>query len=308
MRILVSNDDGVYSPGLAVLALAASEFGEVRVVAPDMERSSAGHAITSTHPLTYRATTIAGLSAFRVNGTPADCVALGLHQWDHVDVVLSGLNVGLNLGNAIWHSGTAAAAKQATLLGTRGIALSAPASQEAEFAAYAPWLRRVLQALLVESTDVRLVNVNLPRRPRGLMWTSAAVEAYDGRMVPAHDPMGREVYWFTVTPVESAERGSDRWAVEQQWISLTPLELDVTDQGELDRMRGTYPLDEAAAAAISATVSSTREAASVRADEAQTAASPGLPDLEGRHRPASGLLTSGTPVHTNDPPESPPDR
>ena len=157
MRILVSNDDGIYSPGLAVLARAAAEFGEVRVVAPDMERSSAGHSITSTHPLTYRATTIAGLSAYRVNGTPADCVALGMYHWDHVDVVLAGLNIGLNLGNAVWHSGTVAAAKQATLLGARGIALSAPASQEADFSAYAPWLQRVLQTLLVEVDPGRLV-------------------------------------------------------------------------------------------------------------------------------------------------------
>jgi 5'-nucleotidase len=286
MRILVSNDDGVYSPGLSILALAASEFGEVRVVAPDGERSSVGQSITATHPLSYRATTIAGLSAYRVNGTPADCVALGIYRWDHVDVVLSGLNLGLNLGNAIWHSGTAAAAKQAALLGVRGIALSAPASQEADFAAYAPWLRRVLQILLVETPDARLVNVNLPRRPRGLMWTRVSVEGYDGRIVPARDPMGRDVYWFTVTPLEAAEEGTDRWAVEQQWISLTPLRLDVSDEAELARLRAAHPLDEVAALAVSDKVSSTVDATSVREDEAQTAALPGLPDVEGRHRAA----------------------
>ncbi len=247
MRILVSNDDGIYSPGLAVLARAAAEFGEVRVVAPDIERSSAGHSITSTHPLTYRPTTIAGLSAYRVNGTPADCVALGMYHWEHVDVVLSGLNIGLNLGNAVWHSGTVAAAKQATLLGARGIALSAPASQEDDFDDYAPWLRRVLQTLLIDTPPVRLVSVNLPRQPRGLMWTNASIDAYDGRIVPARDPMDREVYWFTVTPLEAAERRTDRWAVEQQWISLTPLELDVTDRAELDRRRQADPLDEAMA-------------------------------------------------------------
>lgn len=302
MRILVSNDDGVYSPGLAVLATAAAEFGEVRVVAPDVERSSVGHAITATHPLTYRATSIAGITAFRVNGTPADCVALGIHLWDHVDVVLSGLNIGLNLGNAIWHSGTAAAAKQAALLGVRGIALSAPASQEADFTAYLPWLRRVLQTLLVETTDVRLVNVNLPRRPRGLMWTSAAVEAYDGRIVPAKDPLGRDVYWFTVRPIGAAPERTDRWAVEQQWISLTPLELDVTDQAELARMAQAHPLDEDAAVALSARVSSPSEAASVREDEAPAAATAGVPDLDGR--PPSGVdarPTSGTALPTKGP-------
>jgi 5'-nucleotidase len=121
MRILVSNDDGVYSPGIAALARSAAKFGDVRIVAPDVEQSSAGHAITASRPVRFRPTRIfEEIEAYRVNGTPADCVALGINQWDHVDVVLSGINLGLNLGNATWHSGTLAAAKQAVLLGVRG--------------------------------------------------------------------------------------------------------------------------------------------------------------------------------------------
>src|SRR5919197_5128748 len=127
MRILVSNDDGIYSPGIAALARAATSFGDVRVVATDVEQSSTGHAITSSRPLRFRPTRIfEGIEAYRVNGTPADCVALGSFLWGTVDVVLSGINLGLNLGNATWHSGTLAAAKQAALLGVRGIAPSAP--------------------------------------------------------------------------------------------------------------------------------------------------------------------------------------
>ena len=103
----------------------------MRVVAPDVEQSSASHAITSSRPLRYRRTDIFdGIEAYRVNGTPADCVALGIYHWDHVDVVLSGVNLGPNLGNATWHSGTLAAAKQAVLLGVRGIAFSAPIDEE----------------------------------------------------------------------------------------------------------------------------------------------------------------------------------
>src|SRR5262249_18307934 len=108
MRILIANDDGIYSPGVAALAEAAAEFGDVRIVAPDVEMSSAGHAITSSRPLSYKRTPIRGFEAFRVNGTPADCVALGAHQWERVDVVLSGINLGSNLGNSMWHSGTLA--------------------------------------------------------------------------------------------------------------------------------------------------------------------------------------------------------
>ena len=126
MRILIANDDGIYSPGLLALAEVAREFADVRIFAPDVEQSSMGHAITHSRPLSLRRTPIRDFEAYRVNGTPADCVALGVHMWDKVDLVLSGINLGPNLGNAMWHSGTLAAAKQAALLGLRGIALSTP--------------------------------------------------------------------------------------------------------------------------------------------------------------------------------------
>ena len=247
MRILVSNDDGVYSPGIAALASVAAEFGDVRVVAPDVEQSSMGHAITASRPLAYRPVRIEGREAYRVNGTPADCVALGAYHWDRVDVVLSGVNLGLNLGNSIWHSGTLAAAKQAALLGLRGIALSAPASAESDFEPLKPWIRRVLAALLPEPT-LSLVNVNFPRAPRGLVWTRVSVRQYDGRVVPMEDPQGRPLYWFTVVPIRGAHEGTDRWAVERGWISLTPLRLDLTDEDRLAAIRASHPLDDAAAA------------------------------------------------------------
>src|SRR5690242_2184502 len=113
LRILISNDDGIYSPGILSLAKAAAHFGEVLIVAPDVEQSSMGHAITSSRPLRYKRTPLDGFEAYRVNGTPADCVALGIYQWERVGLVLSGINLGVNLGNACWHSGTLAAAKQA---------------------------------------------------------------------------------------------------------------------------------------------------------------------------------------------------
>ena len=270
MRILVSNDDGVYSPGIAALAEVASEFGTVRVVAPDVERSSMGHAITSSRPLAYRPTSIKNLTAYRVNGTPADCVALGAYHWESVDLVLSGLNIGLNLGNSIWHSGTLAAAKQAALLGIRGVALSAPAGAEPNFEPYKPWIRRVLSTLLSDAT-LLLVNVNFPRQPRGLIWTRASVRQYDGTIVPTKDPLGRELYWFTVTPIEEAEEGTDRWAVEQGWVSLTPLRLDLTDDRQLEIARASRPLDEPVAVAVSPSTSSVEAAQSVREDEASPA-------------------------------------
>lgn len=266
MRILVSNDDGVYSPGIRVLADVATQYGEVCIVAPDVERSSAGHAITHSRPLSIRRTTIQGLTAYRVNGTPADCVSLGAQQWGKVDLVLSGLNIGLNLGNAIWHSGTVAAARQAVLLGLRGIALSAPTGAEPAFEPYIPWVRRVLDALLAVPA-LNLVNVNLPREPRGLVWTRTSVRRYDGRVVPTKDPLGRELYWFAVTPVEGADEGTDRWAIERGWISMTPLRLDLTDEQQLGAVRTRHPLDETIAAAVSAPATPETER-TVREDEA----------------------------------------
>lgn len=268
MRILVSNDDGIYSPGILTLAEVASEFGSVRIVAPDMERSSMGHAITSSRPLTYRQTTVGSIPAYRVNGTPADSVAVGVHHWDRVDLVLSGLNIGLNLGNAIWHSGTLAAAKQAALLGLRGIALSAPASAEPDFEPFKPWVRRALDTLLAEP-QLALVNVNFPREPRGLIWTRASVRRYDGQITPMKDPAGRDVFWFTVRPLDGAEEWTDRWAVEQRWVSLTPLRLDMTDESGLALARERQPLDSETAAIVSPPTSSPVAAEEVRKEEAE---------------------------------------
>lgn len=247
MRILVANDDGIHSPGIAALARVAARFGDVRVVAPDVEQSSASHAITGSRPLTYRtAANIPGIEAYRVNGTPADCVALGVHNWKDVDIVLSGVNIGLNLGNALWHSGTLAAAKQATLFGIRGIALStpstAPGGEEPDFAALEPHVADVLEALLPDES-ARLLNVNLPPNPRGMTWTRQAVRHYDGRVVPGEDPMGRKHFWFTVVPIEENEPGTDLWALERGYVSITPLSLDLTDQAELARLRAALPLD-----------------------------------------------------------------
>ena len=248
MRILVANDDGIHSPGIAALARVATRFGDVRVVAPDVEQSSASHAITASRPLTYRPwKNIPGVEAYRVNGTPADCVALGIHHWKDVDLVLSGINIGTNLGNGLWHSGTLAAAKQATLFGIRGIALSTPSTgpggHEPDFDALEPHAARVLERVLADET-ARLLNINLPPSPRGMTWTRQAVRHYDGHVVPDEDPMGRPHFWFTVVPIEETEAGTDLWAMERGYISVTPLSLDLTDHDELDRLQSAMPLDQ----------------------------------------------------------------
>jgi 5'-nucleotidase len=244
VRILIANDDGIYSPGIAALASVARGFGDVRVVAPDVEQSSAGHSITASKPLWYRKTKVLDeVEAYRVNGTPADCVALGAFHWDRIDLVMSGINLGPNLGNAMWHSGTLAAAKQAVLLGVRGIAFSTiVVEEECDFEALKPWVARVLE-LLLPLNDIRLINVNLPPNPKGMVWTRQAVKRYDGLVVPDEDPMGRKHFWLTVKPLEQNEPGTDLWAMERQFISITPLRLDLTDHAARERMERQRPLD-----------------------------------------------------------------
>ncbi len=243
MRILITNDDGVYSPGIAALAQVAARFGETRIVAPDVEMSSASSSITASRPLSYKRTRlpaeVPGVDAYRVNGTPGDCVGVGTCVWKHVDLVLSGINLGTNLGNALWHSGTLAGAKQAALLGLRGIAFSAPATEteQPDFETLKTSVAGILEMLL-QRPELKLVNVNLPASaPRGVLWTSQSVRHYDGCVVPGKDPMGRTHYWYTVVPVEATEEGSDRWALEQGYASITPLRVDLTDEAALEQAR-----------------------------------------------------------------------
>jgi 5'-nucleotidase len=233
MRILIANDDGIYSPGILALAEAACDFGDVRVVAPDVEQSSMGHAITASRPLSYHRTPLNDFEAYRVNGTPADCVALGAYHWDKVDLVLSGINLGTNLGNAIWHSGTLAAAKQAALLGIKGIAFSTATDEvEPDFSRLKPFVKKVL-GILIQKPELLLVNVNLPREPNDICWARQSVRLYDGKVVPGRDPKGKEHFWFTVTPIKETEKDTDRWAFERGYVSITPLRLDLTDQAAL---------------------------------------------------------------------------
>lgn len=231
MRILVSNDDGVFSPGILALAKVAQEFGQTRVVAPDVEQSAMSHAITVRRPLHYTKTVLEdGIEAYRVDGTPADCVALGTHHWDEVDLVLTGINLGHNLGHNIWHSGTVAAAKQAAFLRIPAIAFSARYSDTlTDYSKLAPFIRDVITDML-ETPETLLLNVNFPDDPIGVMWTRQSVRQYEGYVIPGEDPMGRTHYWFAEEPRERIEEGTDRWAVEHDYVSVTPLRLDLTDE------------------------------------------------------------------------------
>lgn len=241
MKILVSNDDGIFSPGLIALAEAAAQFGDVLIFAPDFEQSAVGHAITIQRPLQiHRVKKLEGFEAYRVNGTPADCVAMGLHHWGGADLVLSGINLGSNLGNDIWHSGTVAAAKQAVLLGVQAAAFSQViCADEPSYEKQKPFIADVL-SILTSGERPKLVNVNFPNNPTDIRWTHQSVRAYNGIVVPGQDPLGRKHYWFSAIPLTEPDVNSDRWAVDNNFVSLTPLRLNLTDDEYLKQMQGNF--------------------------------------------------------------------
>ncbi|MCX7782261.1 MAG: 5'/3'-nucleotidase SurE [Meiothermus sp.] len=244
MRILIANDDGIFSPGIKALAFALHQIAEVNVVAPDVEQSGVGHSITFRRPLRFKHTASAGfgeIPAYRVDGTPADCVVLGSRLLGRPDLVVSGINIGVNMGLDLTHSGTVAAALEGASLGIPSIAFSLDASgEELQFEEAArgavPIARWVLKHRLPHKT---LLNVNFPNRtPQGVKITRLSTHRYEDSIVEREDPDGRPYYWVAGKPTAELEEGTDFWAVQHGFISVTPITLDYTNHvfaAELER-------------------------------------------------------------------------
>jgi 5'-nucleotidase len=234
MRILVSNDDGIFSPGIKALGLAMRALGEVYVVAPDVEQSAVGHGITVRRPLRFKHTQSAGfgeIPAYRVDGTPADCVVLGVHLLGRPDLLVSGINIGVNLGLDLTHSGTVAAALEGTSLGIPSIAFSLDTSgEELDFTEATLWAQR-LARLVAEKGLPRgiFLNVNFPAgTPKGVLVTRLSTHHWEDKVVERLDPEGRPYYWIAGTPVGEEEEGTDLWAVRRGYVSVAPVSLDFT--------------------------------------------------------------------------------
>ena len=249
MRILLSNDDGIFSPGLAALRGAVADLGKIEVVAPASPQSAAGHAITLRTPLTVQRVRLGagegGFDAFSVDGRPADCVRLAVRSLlsEPVDLVLSGINAGTNVGINVFYSGTVAAAAEAAMLGLPAVAFSAEiADGQADFAAAARLCRWVLDQLLsARISPGQLVNVNIPAlgpgRPVGVKVIHQSIsglediyhrhEAADGTV---SYKLGDE-YRF----IES-EAASDASCLAEGYITVTPLKVDMTDYARLEEL------------------------------------------------------------------------
>lgn len=251
-RILVTNDDGIHAPGLAVLEDIAREFTEeVWVVAPETNQSGASHSLTLRRPLRLRHI---GPRHFAVDGTPTDCVLLALQHVirEPVDLVLSGVNHGGNLGEDVTYSGTVAAAMEGTLLGVRSIALSQvyddPHPVEWGTARrFAPELIARLWA--AEWGEGVLVNVNFPACPpagvRGIAVTCQGRRKIGDQLVERIDPRGEPYIWIGVARREETDvEGTDLWAVARGYVSVTPVRLDLTAETALPRLRRALGLCE----------------------------------------------------------------
>jgi 5'-nucleotidase len=240
MRILVTNDDGVHADGLFALQQALREVGDVTVVAPERPQSATGHAITLHKPLRLSPATLRdGTPAFASNGTPSDCATLGILEVmsGEVDLIVSGINHGPNLGWDVHYSGTVSAAIEAAITGKPAFAISvADFSSEIRWdgaATFAAKLaRRLLQHPIPRHT---ILNVNVPNRPassiQGVAVTTQGRRQYVDRVEKRADPFGRPYYWLGGSLAEEArgaEAGTDVRAIADGWISVTPIHLDLT--------------------------------------------------------------------------------
>jgi 5'-nucleotidase len=245
MNIFCTNDDGFLATGLRVLATAARELGSVTVVAPDREQSATSHSLTLHHPLRSRR---ASDGTLVVDGTPTDCVILALNALleDRPDVCLSGVNHGPNLGEDVLYSGTVAAAMEATVLGIPSIALSYSGPDFESIEAWGGKLTELLRVLLVRRPEFppsTLLNVNLPALDpddvRGIRITSLGERRYSDSLTRAVDPSGREYFWIGGGATHwTGNQESDFKAVEDGYISVTPLHLDLTNYDLLEEIRG----------------------------------------------------------------------
>ncbi|HEX9165123.1 MAG TPA: 5'/3'-nucleotidase SurE [Gemmatimonadales bacterium] len=244
MRILVSNDDGILAPGIAVLAEACRRVGQVTVVAPDREQSGTSHSLTLHHPLRP---TRRHDGSFQVDGTPTDCVLLAIGQLmpDAPDFVFSGINHGPNMGEDVLYSGTVSAAMEAVALGVPGIAVSLASRDEELLASY----QEVVNTLVRRITEVpdfprdTLLNINLPRVPasevRGIKVTKLGSRFFSESVMRMKDPWGREVFWVGGGEITwRVDPDSDHAAVHEGFISITPLHMDLTNYRLLETVRG----------------------------------------------------------------------
>ena len=246
MRILLTNDDGIYAPGLAALELELRSLGHVDVVAPAIEQSGVGHSITFLSPLICKEIFDGPRRrGWAVEGSPADCVKIGIFEFcgQRPDLVVSGINGGLNVGINVLYSGTVAAAIEGAFFGITSFAVSLEYSEHAEFDKAARLARHVIQQVLARKDQrPQLYNLNIPsvalQRPTELHIVPMGVERYGEHFIKRKDPKGRTYYWATNDPPpRPGATATDLTAISQGHVTLTPLQYDMTQHSDLNGMQ-----------------------------------------------------------------------
>lgn len=240
--ILVSNDDGVHSPGIIALYKTMKNLGDPYIIAPDRERSAAGHSLTLHRPL--KVDEIRD-HVYSINGTPTDCVTLGINKLlpEKPCLVVSGINKGANLGDDITYSGTVSAAIEGTIFGVPSIAFSLIADKHYHFETASFFALRIARFVLEYSLPYdTLLNVNIPniRREdvRGIKFTRQGKRIYDNSIQETFDPRGEKHYWIGGgKPYWEHGEDTDIEAVQSNFISITPIHLDLTNHNALHLMR-----------------------------------------------------------------------
>ncbi len=250
MHILVTNDDGVNAPGLLALAQSMRELGSVSVLAPDRNWSASGHVKTMDRPLRVKEVTLAdGSRAYASDGAPSDCVALALLGFfeQPVDLVISGINGGANLGHDLTYSGTVTAAMEAAIGGIPGVAVSLDVPGHLEgiinFAPAASVAQKVVANVIENGLpDGVLLSVNVPYLPleqiKGVKITRQGLRIYRDQLVRRADPRGRPYYWIGgEAPTGVPDDGTDIGALVEGYVSVAPIQLDLTAHHLIDPLR-----------------------------------------------------------------------
>jgi 5'-nucleotidase len=244
VKVLVTNDDGIYAEGLWALRDALAGLGEVIVIAPDRPRSASGHAITLHKPLRIRKRSVAaGMWGYSTNGTPSDSVVLGIVDIvGSPDLVVAGINAGANLGEDLTYSGTVCAAMEAALFGVPAFSISVASDEVEDFGPAAGIARALAEEIGKRSLPPdTFLNVNVPALPAGeiagVAVTRQGRRRYLGRLEKRLDPRGEAYYWLTgdLEGIQDAD-GTDVQAVARGFASVTPIHLDLTDHGFMDAL------------------------------------------------------------------------
>ncbi len=250
-HFLVTNDDGVYAPGLLALVKELRTLGRVSIVAPDHNWSASGHVKTLHRPLRVKEVRLDDdIPAFASDGAPSDCVALALLGFlpDKVDMVVSGINPNANLGHDVTYSGTVTAAMEAAIAGLPGIAVSLDGPENhtgvLDYSTAARVGRQVAQGVLANGLDPNiLLNVNVPYLPheklKGFAITRQGLRIYRDELVRRLDPRGKPYYWIGgEVPTGVKEKDTDFGALKDGFVTITPLELDLTAYQSLEKIKG----------------------------------------------------------------------